>query len=97
MDLIFEIVGEVLIEGAFEIASNKKVSKWIRYPILILIISFYSFIVGTFVYLGLSFFNENILISIIMFLIAIFLIIMIIIVFIKNKKTFELTQMFFFA
>lgn len=86
MDFIFEIVGEILIEGAFEIISNKKIPKWIRYPILMFITLFYSLIVGTFIYLGLDFLKKSIITSLIIFLIAIFLIIMIVVVIIKNKK-----------
>ena len=32
MDFIIELVMELLLEGSIEISSNKKVSKWIRYP-----------------------------------------------------------------
>lgn len=85
-DFIIDLIGVLLIEGAFEIVSNKKNSKWIRYPILILIIIFYSLIIGTFICLGISFLNESNFTSIVMFLIAIFLIIMIVIVIIKNNK-----------
>ena len=40
MDFLIELIGDVLIEGSFELATNKKVSKWIRYPILSLFIIF---------------------------------------------------------
>lgn len=86
MDVVFEIIGDILIEGAFEICSNENISKWIRYPILILLTIFYSLIVGAFIYLGISFLKESLFISIIMFLIATILITMISIVIIKNKK-----------
>ena len=53
MDLLIEIILELILEGSIEISSNRKVPKWIRYPlILILTILFSIIIVGIFI-LGL--------------------------------------------
>lgn len=44
MDLLFEIIMELFLEGSIEINSNERVSKWIRYPILVmLILLFYNY------------------------------------------------------
>lgn len=38
MDLIFEILIELILEGTIEISKNKKVPKLIRYPLILFII-----------------------------------------------------------
>ncbi|MBE6152063.1 MAG: hypothetical protein E7165_01960 [Firmicutes bacterium] len=86
MDFIFEIIGEILFEGLFEIIKNKNINKWIRYPIITIIICFYLFIIGIFLYLGFDLLKNNILISMVIFLIVIFLIIAIIIVTKKHLR-----------
>lgn len=40
-----EFIGELLLEIVMYIPKNKKISKWIRYPLLLLVIGLYSFIV----------------------------------------------------
>lgn len=61
MDILIEFLGEILIEGAVELATNKKINKWIRYPILVLVIVFYSFIILGIGYLGIKILKDNIL------------------------------------
>lgn len=38
MEILFEILLELILEGTIEISKNKKVSKIIRYPLILLII-----------------------------------------------------------
>lgn len=40
MDLLFEILVELIFDGSVEIAKSKKVSKWIRYPIILFLMLF---------------------------------------------------------
>ncbi|MFQ8706243.1 MAG: hypothetical protein ACLR9T_09275 [Thomasclavelia sp.] len=44
MEIIFELIGELFIESSVELIFNKKISWWIRFPLIILIISLYLFI-----------------------------------------------------
>lgn len=44
MDLITEFIVEVILEGIVELIRNKNINKWIRYPLLIIILGFYIFI-----------------------------------------------------
>ena len=73
MDLLFEIIIELFFEGSIEIVSNKKINKWIRYPILILLtLSIIIVIIGILI-LGIYSFKENIVISIILIICSILL------------------------
>ncbi len=40
MEILFEIVLELLFEGGIEISQNRKISKWIRYPIAVVLVFF---------------------------------------------------------
>ena len=74
MDLIIEFVGEVIIEGIIEIIQNKKISKWIRYPLLIIILLFYTAIVVGITIVSIKCFHENVLFGIILLFASILLI-----------------------
>ena len=75
MDILFEIIIDLFFEGSLEICSNKKISKWIRYPLLIILtLSIIILILGLLI-LGISLFKENIIISLILIVCSILLII----------------------
>lgn len=73
MDFLIELIGEILIEGSFELATNKKVSKWIRYPILSLFIIFYFAIILGILFIGINSINENFWLSIFLIVISLLL------------------------
>lgn len=75
MDFFIELIGEILIEGSFELATNNKISKWIGYPILLLLIIFYSIIIFGILFIGINSINENLGLSIILIVISIVLLI----------------------
>lgn len=68
MDFIVELIGELIIEllfeGGIEIYSNRKLSKWIRYPAGVLLILFFAVIPIGIMVLGVFLWQENILASI---------------------------------
>ena len=75
MDELIELVLDLLLEGGIEISSNKKVSKWIRYPIIVLLMLIFTVvIIGLFI-LGILLVEENILISLVIFLIGIIMLV----------------------
>ena len=49
MDFILEFLLELVVEGGMEASGNKKLSRWIRYPRMILTILF---LVGIFLLVG---------------------------------------------
>ena len=63
MDIVFEIIFDLLFEGSVEITKNKKISKWIRYPLLVVLSLFFVFIIGLLYYIGLKIGRESYLLS----------------------------------
>lgn len=86
MDFIIEFIVELFIEGSVEIGTDKRISKFIRYPLLILVLLFYIAIIGIIVFVGIGILAENIILGIIMILIAVFLVFITIFAFRKKLK-----------
>ena len=40
MDLLFEFLLELILEGSIEVSRSRKVSRWIRYPVIVLLFLF---------------------------------------------------------
>lgn len=66
MDILFEIVFDLLFEGSLEIASDKKISKWIRYPLIVLLIFLFAVVIVSLFVLGIYIFEDSIVMSIIL-------------------------------
>lgn len=49
MEILLEIIGELVLEGCLAVGSNKKNSKWVRYPLLAVVYLFYLTVVGMFI------------------------------------------------
>lgn len=90
MELIFEFICELLLEGSIEISSNKKISKWIRYPLIFLIVLFFLTVIGLILFLGIILFNKNIIASLFIMCVGVMLLILSIIkfkkIYIKKEK-----------
>lgn len=85
MDFIIELVIELLLEGSIEISSNKRVSRWIRYPLIVFIVTLFAGIILLVFYLSFSLLNKNVLVAILILIISLFLLISAII---KFKKLY---------
>lgn len=72
MDFLIEVIGELFFEGVFELATNKKISKFVRYPALVLISIIYLLLFLLFIYIGLNLQN---LWSLFFFLVGILLLV----------------------
>lgn len=86
MDFIIEFIVELLIEGSIEIGTNRKISKFVRYPLLILILIFYIVVIGIITFVGIELLSKNIILGIIFLLLALFLIFITIWAFRKKLK-----------
>ena len=75
MDLLLEFILELILEGSIEISSNKKIPKWIRYPLIFIITALFLTIIIGILFLGMYMSKENILLSILLIIISIFLLI----------------------
>ncbi len=54
MELLLEIIFELIVEGSVEVAKNRKISKWIRYPLVVLISLFIIAIIGLLTFVGFA-------------------------------------------
>ncbi|MBQ5917037.1 MAG: hypothetical protein IIW92_00540 [Lachnospiraceae bacterium] len=61
MSAILEFIAELIFDGAIELAKNKKVSKWIRYPMIAIISVFYLTILGIILFYGYKLIKHNII------------------------------------
>ena len=59
MEFLIDLIGEIIVEGLFELATNKKISKIIRYPLLALFIMLYLGMMLLLILLGISYYKEN--------------------------------------
>lgn len=63
MEFVFELILELFLEGSMEISKNKKISKWIRYPVLALVVLFFVTVLALIFLVGIMMFSTNILAS----------------------------------
>ena len=90
MDLLLEFIFELVLESSMEIAKDKKINKWIRYPLAILLSLFIIAVIGTILFVGIMFIlDEEINIKLAGILFIIFDIILIISAIRKIKKMKE--------
>lgn len=68
MEIIIELVLELLLEGSIEVLPNKKISKWIRYPLAIFVILFFLVAIGLFFLVGILAIKEEALVLGIIFI-----------------------------
>ncbi|MBE6160488.1 MAG: hypothetical protein E7157_05545 [Lactobacillales bacterium] len=76
MELIFEFIIELLFEGVGEASQNKKISKFIRYPLIALIVLAYTAFILLFVFMGVSILKDNMIGGIIIIAFAILFLIL---------------------
>lgn len=86
MDFIFEFLLELLFDGAVEASTSRKIPKYIRYPLIFLIISFCLAVITGLIVLGIFVLKESLLGGIIILVLGISLLPMLIIGFIKRYK-----------
>ena len=54
MDDLIEILLELILDGSAEVAKNKKVSKWIRYPLIVILSTFVISVIGLIGFMGVK-------------------------------------------
>lgn len=75
MEFLIEILLELVFEVGAQISTNKKVPKWIRYPIIVLILLFFTIIIFGIIALGIYILKRNIHIGVIIILIGLILLV----------------------
>lgn len=73
MDIVFEFLLELFFEGSLEIAKNKKVSKWIRYPLMAIITGAFILVIGLIFFVGIIVFKESWLASMLFIALGMFM------------------------
>lgn len=58
MEFIFEFVVELMLEETFEISKNKKVSKIIRYPLIVFITLLFLGVIALIIFTGILAFDR---------------------------------------
>lgn len=89
MDLLLEFIFELVLESSIEIAKDKKVNKWIRYPVALFLSLFIIAVICVLLYVGIMFFIDeeiNIRLAGILFIVFDIILIISAIRKIKNEK-----------
>lgn len=87
MDFVFELILELIFESSIEVSKSHKVSKYIRYPLIILIVLFFIAVIGLIFFTGIICLKENIFLGILFILFGILMTIMSIVEFRKTYLT----------
>ena len=86
MELLFEFIGEILIEGLVEIVKNKKISLWLRIPLFLIISIGYLGIMFLLVFLSIKSWKDNLLFAIILLVLSLILVFIYIMFVYKLRK-----------
>lgn len=89
MELLFEFLLELLIEGGIKAGKNNQISKYIRYPLLAILVIIFSGIIGILFFTGFSLIRKNIMTGIVLLLFGLFMFTACIVYIIKNYKIQE--------
>ena len=71
MEDLLEFILELILDGGIELSSNKKISKWLRYPLILIISLLFIAIISLIFYLGISIYQESIALSIALIILSI--------------------------
>ena len=85
MEYIVEFILELVLESGIEVSKNTNISKYIRYPLIIIITLFFIIVTGLIFLVGILSLKENILLGIFFILIGLFIFTMGVI---KFRKTY---------
>lgn len=72
MDIIFELILELLIEGGMEVSTNRKISKWIRYPVALILALFFAAVIFGMLFFGIFLLQSNLFAALFIILIGLF-------------------------
>ncbi len=85
MELLFEFIFELVFEGSIEVSKNRKIPKYIRYPLIVIISLFFIMVIGLIFWGGILALKENLIVGIFLILLGLFMFIMCLI---KFRKTY---------
>ncbi len=85
MEYVFEFIIELIFEGSIEVTKNSKFPKYIRYPLIVLLMLFFITVIGLILLTGVLSFKKNIILGFFFILLGIGMFVMSII---KFKKIY---------
>lgn len=75
MDIILEFFLELLVDGVIETSGNKKMSRWIRYPLIALVVLFFGAVIALIFYLAFGLSSHEPVASACFFFLGLFLLV----------------------
>lgn len=75
MDIILGFFLELLVDGVIETSGNKKLSRWIRYPLILLVVLFFGAVIAIVFYLAFGLSAEEPVASVILSLLGLLLLV----------------------
>ena len=73
MEDIIEFILELILEGGIEASKNKKIPKFIRYPLILITILFFIAIIGLIFFVGIMLLKDSIIGGIFIISIGVFM------------------------
>ena len=83
MDLIFEFIVELILDGTIELCKSRKVPKFIRYPLIILMALFFAAVICIIILTGIAALQGYLILGIILILFGLLMLVMAVIKFRK--------------
>lgn len=75
MEYILEFILELVLESSIEVSKNNKIPKYIRYPLIGIILLFFITIIGLLFFAGIISLNKNIVLGILLIALGMFFLI----------------------
>lgn len=75
MELILGLIFELIVDGCIEASGNKKVSRWIRYPLIVFVCLFFGSVITLIFLIAFRMVKEEPVVSVIFFLLGLFLLV----------------------
>ena len=76
MDFLFELIFDLIAEGTLELSKSVKVPKYIRYPLIAIIVLFSVAVISVILLVGIASFKENVVLGTVFVAIAVLMTIM---------------------
>ena len=73
MEFLIELLFDLALEGSIEITKSVKVSKWIRYPVIVLVVGFFTAVLGLMFLVSVMFLKENVAGGILFLILTLFM------------------------
>lgn len=75
MDILFEIILELVFEGTLAASKSRRIPKFIRYPLIVIIALLFIAVIGIMFLTGILAIKENLLFGIFLILLGVFMLV----------------------